>query len=199
MSLGRRTGAQCVSGTAQRRQGIAPREHRHAVSASLSPLRRHHGAEPDGPGVDRPPPRCAGRAGRARAPGGRCRRAASTRTRTRPRPRCASSTRKPACAPSSARREPAAGTSTTCRRAPAAQGLGRALSRPEAEVVRGALPRRRRARSRHRAPPGTQAEFDAWRWADIDELLGLIVPFKRERLRAGRSRTSPTLARPQAG
>jgi putative (di)nucleoside polyphosphate hydrolase len=24
-----------------------------------------------------------------------------------------------------------------------------------------------------------QAEFDAWRWADLDELVGLIVPFKR--------------------
>jgi len=29
------------------------------------------------------------------------------------------------------------------------------------------------------APPGHKAEFDAWRWADIDELSGLIVPFKR--------------------
>jgi len=28
--------------------------------------------------------------------------------------------------------------------------------------------------------PGFKAEFDAWRWADIDELLDLIVPFKRE-------------------
>jgi putative (di)nucleoside polyphosphate hydrolase len=27
---------------------------------------------------------------------------------------------------------------------------------------------------------GHKAEFDAWRWADIDELVGLIVPFKRE-------------------
>jgi len=23
-------------------------------------------------------------------------------------------------------------------------------------------------------------EFDAWRWADVDELLGLIIPFKRD-------------------
>ena len=28
--------------------------------------------------------------------------------------------------------------------------------------------------------PGHKPEFDAWRWAPIDELLGLIVPFKRE-------------------
>jgi putative (di)nucleoside polyphosphate hydrolase len=27
--------------------------------------------------------------------------------------------------------------------------------------------------------PGHKAEFDAWRWASIDELVGLIVPFKR--------------------
>ena len=27
--------------------------------------------------------------------------------------------------------------------------------------------------------PGLKAEFDAWRWAGIDELVGLIVPFKR--------------------
>lgn len=27
--------------------------------------------------------------------------------------------------------------------------------------------------------PGHKAEFDAWRWAYVDELLGLIVPFKR--------------------
>ena len=26
---------------------------------------------------------------------------------------------------------------------------------------------------------GTSAEFDAWRWAGIDELVALIVPFKR--------------------
>jgi putative (di)nucleoside polyphosphate hydrolase len=27
--------------------------------------------------------------------------------------------------------------------------------------------------------PGHPQEFDAWRWASIDELVGLIVPFKR--------------------
>ncbi len=27
--------------------------------------------------------------------------------------------------------------------------------------------------------PGHKPEFDAWRWAGIDELIGLIVPFKR--------------------
>ena len=29
-------------------------------------------------------------------------------------------------------------------------------------------------------PPGHQVEFEAWRWAGIDELPGLIVPFKRD-------------------
>ena len=29
------------------------------------------------------------------------------------------------------------------------------------------------------APPGHKQEFDQWRWAPIDEVLELIVPFKR--------------------
>lgn len=29
------------------------------------------------------------------------------------------------------------------------------------------------------APPGHSQEFDRWRWARMDELLELIVPFKR--------------------
>ncbi len=29
-------------------------------------------------------------------------------------------------------------------------------------------------------PPGLEAEFVAWRWAPVGELLDLIVPFKRE-------------------
>jgi putative (di)nucleoside polyphosphate hydrolase len=28
-------------------------------------------------------------------------------------------------------------------------------------------------------PPGHKAEFDSWRWAGLNELVGLIVPFKR--------------------
>ena len=28
-------------------------------------------------------------------------------------------------------------------------------------------------------PPGHQIEFDAWRWAGMGELIGLIVPFNR--------------------
>lgn len=28
--------------------------------------------------------------------------------------------------------------------------------------------------------PEQRAEFDAWRWADVEELPGLIVPFKRK-------------------
>lgn len=30
------------------------------------------------------------------------------------------------------------------------------------------------------APPGHKQEFDQWRWARMDELLDLIVPFKRQ-------------------
>ena len=30
------------------------------------------------------------------------------------------------------------------------------------------------------APPGHEQEFDAWRWASVDDVLGLIVPFKRQ-------------------
>ncbi len=30
------------------------------------------------------------------------------------------------------------------------------------------------------APPGHEPEFDAWRWAPLDEVLSLIVPFKRD-------------------
>ena len=29
------------------------------------------------------------------------------------------------------------------------------------------------------APPGHKAEFDRWRWARMDEMLDLVVPFKR--------------------
>jgi putative (di)nucleoside polyphosphate hydrolase len=29
-------------------------------------------------------------------------------------------------------------------------------------------------------PPGHKQEFDQWRWAGMDELLSVIVPFKRE-------------------
>ena len=30
------------------------------------------------------------------------------------------------------------------------------------------------------APPGHKQEFDQWRWARMDELMDLIVPFKRQ-------------------
>jgi putative (di)nucleoside polyphosphate hydrolase len=30
------------------------------------------------------------------------------------------------------------------------------------------------------SPPGYEQEFDMWKWADMDEVLQLIVPFKRE-------------------
>jgi putative (di)nucleoside polyphosphate hydrolase len=29
-------------------------------------------------------------------------------------------------------------------------------------------------------PPGHKQEFDQWRWAKMDEMLDLIIPFKRE-------------------
>ena len=30
------------------------------------------------------------------------------------------------------------------------------------------------------SPPGHDQEFDAWRWAPLDDVLSLIVPFKRD-------------------
>lgn len=30
------------------------------------------------------------------------------------------------------------------------------------------------------SPPGHQAEFDAWRWSSMDDVIEMIVPFKRE-------------------
>ncbi len=30
------------------------------------------------------------------------------------------------------------------------------------------------------APPGHKAEFDKWRWVPMGDLIGLIVPFKRD-------------------
>lgn len=30
------------------------------------------------------------------------------------------------------------------------------------------------------SPPGHEPEFDAWRWAAVDDVLALIVPFKRD-------------------
>ena len=30
------------------------------------------------------------------------------------------------------------------------------------------------------SPPGHEAEFDAWRWAAMEDVLSLIVPFKRD-------------------
>ena len=121
---------------------------------------------------------------RGPAPGGRCRRAASTRTRTRPRRPCASSTRRPAFARS--RSSPRARDWYTYDLPPelAAQGLGRALSRPEAEVVRHALHRAATTRWRLERP-GHKPEFDAWRWAGIDELIGADRALQARGLRAG--------------
>ncbi len=44
-------------------------------------------------------------------------------------------------------------------------------------------------------PPGLEAEFVAWRWAPVSELLDLIVPFKRDVYRAVLAEFAP-LARP---
>jgi putative (di)nucleoside polyphosphate hydrolase len=44
--------------------------------------------------------------------------------------------------------------------------------------------------------PGHKPEFDAWRWAPIEELAGLIVPFKRA-VYAEVVRDFATFARPQ--
>jgi putative (di)nucleoside polyphosphate hydrolase len=46
------------------------------------------------------------------------------------------------------------------------------------------------------AQPGHQPEFDAWRWAGFDELLELVVPFKRE-VYAQVIRDFAPLARPE--
>jgi len=45
--------------------------------------------------------------------------------------------------------------------------------------------------------PGHPAEFDVWRWADIGELVGLIVPFKRAVYEQVVREFAP-LARPQS-
>ncbi|MBA2126305.1 RNA pyrophosphohydrolase [Hyphomicrobium methylovorum] len=44
-------------------------------------------------------------------------------------------------------------------------------------------------------PPGLEAEFVEWRWAPVNELLDLIVPFKREVYREVIAEFAP-LARP---
>jgi putative (di)nucleoside polyphosphate hydrolase len=44
-------------------------------------------------------------------------------------------------------------------------------------------------------PPGHDAEFISWRWAGVDELLDLIVPFKRDVYREVLKEFAP-LARP---
>jgi putative (di)nucleoside polyphosphate hydrolase len=46
--------------------------------------------------------------------------------------------------------------------------------------------------------PGHSQEFDAWRWARLDELIGLIVPFKRA-VYAQVVRDFAHLARPSGG
>ena len=92
-----------------------------------------------------------------------------------------------ACA--SSRRRPASARSRSSPRARLVHlrsAGGAAAARPGA----GATAARSRSGSRRASPawtseidivpqPGHQAEFDAWRWAAIGDLIGLIVPFKR--------------------
>jgi putative (di)nucleoside polyphosphate hydrolase len=47
-------------------------------------------------------------------------------------------------------------------------------------------------------PPGLDAEFIEWRWFPVNELIDLIVPFKRDVYRDVLSAFAP-LAQPQAG
>lgn len=47
-------------------------------------------------------------------------------------------------------------------------------------------------------PPGHHAEFVAWKWAPVDDLLGLIVPFKRAVYQDVLAEFA-ALARPEAG
>ena len=70
----------------------------------------------------------------------------------------------------------------------AAKGLGRPLSRARSRSGSPCASRAETTRSRIIGSAGQKAEFDAWRWAGIDELLELIVPFKREVYSAGRPR-----------
>jgi putative (di)nucleoside polyphosphate hydrolase len=102
------------------------------------------------------------------APGGRCRRAASTSARILARPRCASST--------SVAESPRWYT----------YDLPEAL-RPKAWGGRYRGQRQKWFAARFRGEeaeialerPGHAPEFDSWRWAKMSELVGLIVPFKR--------------------
>ncbi|HWB44381.1 MAG TPA: RNA pyrophosphohydrolase [Hyphomicrobiaceae bacterium] len=48
-------------------------------------------------------------------------------------------------------------------------------------------------------PPGHQVEFDAWRWATQDELVGLVVPFKRAVYAKVVHEFAPLAAGPYAG
>jgi putative (di)nucleoside polyphosphate hydrolase len=47
------------------------------------------------------------------------------------------------------------------------------------------------------AQPGHKPEFDAWRWARLDELPDLVVPFKRD-VYAQVIRDFATVAKPEA-
>ena len=93
------------------------------------------------------------------------------------RRRCASSARRPAFARCASSPRARAGTATTCRphcgprpgaAAIAARSRSGSPCASRAATTRWQLER-----------PGHKPEFDAWRWAELDELIGLIVPFKR--------------------
>ena len=131
----------------------------------LPPLRRHHGAEPRRAGVDRPAPRCAERARRARRlvadAARRHRRAARIRAKAALRELDEETGIRSV---EIDRREPALVSPTTCRRTlrPKAWGGRYRGQRQKWFAVR--FTRRRTTRSPSRRP-ATQPEFDAWRWA----------------------------------
>ena len=96
----------------------------------------------------------AGRRLRVGAAGGRCRKAASTTGEDPARRRCANSRKKPASARSRSSPRAPAGCLRSAGES-SAGGVGRALSRPEAKMVRVRFHgRRRRGRSAAAGPPG---------------------------------------------
>ena len=153
----------------------------------LSPLRRHHGAEPRRAGCGSAAPRRSRPSRRGQAPGGRCRRAASTTSEDPAKAALRELEEETGIRSVEIIAESPGWYTYDLPVEPAAEGLGRTLSRAEAEVVRRALHGRATTRSRW-SRPGHQLEFDAWRWAGIDELVGPDRALQARRLRAGGAR-----------
>ena len=111
------------------------------------------------------------------AAGGRCPRAASTRTRIPPSPRCASWPRKPASAAPPLSPNPWTGTITICLPSWSAR-LGAAGTKARSRSGSSSAFPGPTARSTY-LRAGHQIEFDTWRWAPLDEVRQCVVPFKR--------------------